>query len=119
METIHKLPFEAMPWKPAMLQFMPELLRSALKIDSAIVAFRVGTCHGIYTAKPNAYQIIAINNECPGNGHFEDVLQWFEASCRRDNKSLMFVEIMNDKFGEHLKVKRGFKIKGKNAMKRY
>lgn len=87
MTTAHNLPFEATPWKPALLQFMPELVRFALKLNSQIVAFRVGTCDGIYTATPKAYQIIAITNNVPGNGHFEDVLQWFEASCRRDNKS--------------------------------
>lgn len=111
MTTTHKLDFEAAPWEP------PLLIGLLLKMNNfETVAFRVGTCEGIYRTSDKAYQIIAITNSEPGNGHFEDVLQWFEASCRRDKKALMFMEIMNDKFGKHLQQKRGFKKDGLNNM---
>lgn len=119
MKTAHNLPFEAAPWEPSMLRFFPELVRSVMKIDNSIVAFKVGTCNGIYSATKKAYQIIAITNDNQGNGHFEDVLQWFEGSCRRDKKALMFLEIMNERFGEHLISKRGFKKQGRHLIKKF
>lgn len=117
MTTTHNLPFEAAPWEPSMAKFFPDLVRSVMHINSSIVAFRVGTCDGIYTAENGFYQIIAIKNDNPGNGHFEDVLQWFEASCIRDKKGLMFMEIMNEDFGKHLERKRGFKRSGHHMVK--
>lgn len=117
METIHKLDFEACPWEPAFKDLLPQLIADVMRIKEPIVAFRVGTCEGIYTVRDNAFQIIAVQNSKPGNGHFEDVIQWFENSCKRDKKNLMFMEIMNPKFGKHLCDKRGFKRKGSHAIK--
>lgn len=94
--TKHKLDFECTPYK---LQ---------IKGESLMVDFRVGTCHGLYTSTDKSYDIIAITNREKGNGHFEDVVEWFENSCRRDKKSLRFVEIMNDGFKTHLVNKRCF-----------
>lgn len=119
MHTTHNLPFEAAPWDPTFAEFFPQLLAIIMRIKEPIVAFRVGTCDGIYTVRDNAYQIIAIQNSEPGNGHFEDVLQWFENSCKRDKKNLMFMEIMNADFGRHLCLKRGFKRKGAHAIKKF
>lgn len=118
MITTHNLPFEACPWIPSGIEFLPEIIKKAFQFDQPIIAFRIGTCEGIYTANKKAYQIIAITNDCPGNGHFEDVLEWFEASCRRDKKSLMFMDILNQDFGDHLFVKRGFKWEGDNMIKK-
>ena len=81
--------------------------------------FKIGTCTGLWGAEDNFYIILAIDNDKPGNGHFEDVLQWFERSCKRDNKGLKFASILNPKFGRHLVHKRGFKIVGKDAIKIY
>lgn len=119
METIHNLPFEAAPWEPSFTNFFPQLVANIMRIKQPIVAFRVGTCEGIYTVRNGAYQIIAVQNSNPGNGHFDDVLQWFENSCKRDKKDLMFIEIMNPDFGRHLCLKRGFKQKGSHAIKKF
>lgn len=62
------------------------------------------------------YEIVAIINSSPGNGHFEDVLEWFENSCRRDNKSLRFCEVWNQNFMKHLKENRGFIAQGRNNL---
>jgi len=70
--------------------------------------FRVGTCEGLWCAKDDSYDILAITNKEQGNGHFNDVLQWFEQSCKRDNKSLRILEVWNEKFKAHLIDKRGF-----------
>ena len=43
--------------------------------------FKVGTCHGQYSVDDNGnYCIINVINEKKGNGHFNDVLEWFESS---------------------------------------
>ncbi len=114
MKTTHNLDFEAAPWEP------PLIIGMLLKMNNfETTAFRVGTCEGIYRTTDKAYQIIAVTNSNPGNGHFEDVLQWFENSCRRDKKALMFMEILNEQFGKHLEKKRGFKKQDKNMIKKF
>lgn len=98
-ETTHKLSFETAPWEIGFL----------LSAKNTILRFRVGSCEGIYETTDKHYVIIAIDNKINGNGHFEDVLEWFENSCKRDKKGLAFAEILNDRFYNHLKSKRGFK----------
>jgi hypothetical protein len=74
--------------------------------------FRVGTCDGLWRSTKNSFDILAILNSEPGNGHLDDVFEWFEQSCRRDGKKLMVLEIWNQSFKQHLINKRGFKRKG-------
>lgn len=106
--TKHQLDFEAAPWE------------SILCVDKNFTRFRIGTCEGLWASTPNSYDILAIDNKVPGNGHFEDVMQWFEHSCRRDKKALRFLEIMNKPFRNHLLTKRGFKPEGKdNVIKKF
>lgn len=93
-ETTHKLDFMACEDPKSRLGFH---------------LFRIGTCHGQWRAEFDAYEILSIINDTPGNGHFEDVLQWFEFACRRDKKSLRFMAMLNDRFTQHLIEKRGFK----------
>jgi len=78
--------------------------------------FRVGTCEGLFCAKEKTYDILAIVNNDPGNGHLTDVIEWFQQSCKRDKKSLRFLEIMNKKFKEKLIKKYGFKPDGKDNL---
>ena len=75
------------------------------------INFKVGTCHGMFTATDEAYQLVAVMNDQPGNGHFTDVLEWFENSAKRDGKALEVVEIWNDRLRQHLIQKRGFRLK--------
>lgn len=70
--------------------------------------FRIGTCSGQWGGTNTTYDILSIINDQPGNGHFDDVLEWFENSCKRDNRDLRFLEVMNPDFGQHLVSKRGF-----------
>lgn len=72
------------------------------------IEFKVGTCTGLYRTTGDAYEILTIVNRESGNGHLEDVLEWFEHSCRRDGKHLRFMEMMNEDFARHLITKRGF-----------
>lgn len=88
--------------------------------EQKFLLFRVGTCEGLWCSTDNTYDILAINNKSKGNGHFEDVLQRFESSCKRDKKKLRFLEIMNEDFKNHLINKRGFKIDNKvNCIKKF
>lgn len=95
--SIHDLPFESRPWVR----------------NPHIQEFRIGTCFGQWFVydwpKYRAYVILTVINDNPGNGHFEDVLQWFEQSARRDRYALEVWEIGNNSLYHHLVNKRGFK----------
>lgn len=81
--------------------------------------FRVGTCHGLWDSCPTAYLILTVNNEQHGNGHFTDLLEWFEVSCKRDNRDLIIQKVWNKRLKRHLVNKRGFVPKGANVVKRF
>lgn len=98
--SLHNLDFEAAPWEANLI------------VDEGFDKFRIGTCEGLWRSKGKTYEILAIINSTPGNGHFEDVLGWFEHSCKRDKKSLVISEVWNEKFKKHLIKKRGFKKDG-------
>ncbi len=83
------------------------------------ILFRVGTCEGLWRSTHKSYEILAIKNNAQGNGHLNDMFQWFEHSCRRDNKSLKVLEVWNDDFKNHLINKRGFKEYGDNVEKKF
>lgn len=72
--------------------------------------FKIGTCEGQWGCTDNCYYILSVINTSPGNGHLNDVFEWFEYSCKRDNKSLLVLEIFNIEFFYHLVSKRGFKV---------
>lgn len=100
-ESTHKLSFEIAPW-----------------LTQDFKRFRVGTCDGLWNATDESYDILAVTNEAPGNGHFEDVLEWFEQSCRRDKKSLRFLELWNEGLKKNLIEKRGFKDIGNDNVEK-
>jgi len=106
----HNLLFESRPWKS-----------SGWPLPGEFFQFRVGTIHGLWQSTEHSYDILAIDNDQPGNGHFEDVMQYFVRSCQRDHKDLRFLEVMNDRFKKHLINVRGFKKESKtnNVIKRY
>lgn len=95
-KSTHNLPFMTAPWE---YNVCPEIY---------IERFKVGTCQGIYQISAESYAIIAIDNKQPGNGHLNDVFEWFENGCKRDGKSLKVLELFNERFENHLKTKRGF-----------
>jgi len=108
MKTVHNLDFEACDYE------------SMLGVDENFLRFRIGTCEGLWQSTDKTYDILAITNSLPGNGHVEDVLQWFENSCKRDKKNFRFLECWNKPFKMHLTRKRGFSLEGKeNVIKNY
>lgn len=100
-KSTHDLSFEAAEWELSKWG-MTELMGSEFK------RFRIGTCSGLWQSTDKSYDILAIDNSKRGNGHFDDVLEWFENSCKRDKKHLMFLEVWNEKLMKHLIEKRGF-----------
>lgn len=92
LKTTHNLPFLSAPWWR----------------DPAWQVFNIGTCNGQWRATPEAYEILTIVNDAPGNGHLDDVFEWFENSCKRDSKALRVREVWNGYFLKHLIQKRGF-----------
>lgn len=96
-QTTHALPFES---------------TAPIERYGWYMLFRVGTCEGQYRATWDAYEILSIVNDNPGNGHLDDVFEWFEHSCKRDGKVLRVSEIWNERFYLHLIKKRGFKPDG-------
>jgi hypothetical protein len=70
--------------------------------------FKIGTCNGQWGCLKDSYFILSILNDEPGNGHLDDVFEWFENSCKRDGKNLLVLEIMNERFYTHLTSKKGF-----------
>lgn len=83
--------------------------------------FKVGTCDGLWYNTKKAFFILAIVNNCPGNGHFEDLLDWFYCSSVTSKLPLIIQEVgslqnaafgdfkVSDRFAKHLVEKRGFK----------
>lgn len=101
--TIHKLDFLTCLWER----------------DHEWNRFKIGTCDGLWRATFVTYDILVVNNELPGNGHFEDVFQWFENSCRRDGKMLRIMEVWNKRLKRHLIEKRGFECIGEHCVKTF
>lgn len=90
--TAHNLDFEACPWHR----------------NPSIQLFRIGTCEGQWLCTDLAFCIMSVINNEPGNGHLNDVFEWFEYACKRDGKALMILEFMNDRFKKHCIEKRNF-----------
>lgn len=92
VDTKHHLNFEATPWPR----------------DNRIMAYRVGTCHGQYSFMDGSLVLISIVNESPGNGHLEDVFEWFEYAAKAQRIPLVIAEFFNYRFKKHCIEKRGF-----------
>lgn len=100
-KSTHNLDFAIGQWEP--------LPGHTVDVAEGFLRFKVGTCNGLWRSTKSSYEILAVTNETPGNGHFDDVLEWFEQSCRRDKRSLRVLELWNEKLKKHLIEKRGFK----------
>lgn len=94
--STHRLLFEVAPW-----------FRDP---EGVIKLFRVGTCEGQWFCSNIAYHILSVANNEPGNGHLQDVFDWFEYACKRDCLNLMIMDFFNERFKLHCIKKRGFAI---------
>ncbi len=87
--------------------------------DHEFMRFRIGTCEGLWSGTDQSYEILAVKNTQKHNGHFNDVLQWFEHSCIRDKKHFIIKEVWNKNLKNHLILKRGFTKLGKSDLIKY
>jgi hypothetical protein len=88
--------------------------------DKDVSLFKIGTCHGQWYCQGQTYVILSVMNDEPGNGHLEDVFEWFEFACRRDGYKLKVQHIFNERFYKHLIEKRGFvKMDEENVIKMF
>jgi len=71
--------------------------------------YKIGTCHGIWGFTDDFYYILSVINEKPGNGHLEDVFEWFYNSCNREGVNLVMLECHNQDFYKYLIDKKEFK----------
>lgn len=95
IKTTHNLDF---CWKPSVYNFG----------GSDHKEYKVGTCHGQWGSTFDSYYVLSVINREPGNGHLDDVFEWFEHSAKRDGKNLMVLDCENQRFYNHLLAKRGF-----------
>lgn len=102
---IPSLPFEVSPWN------------HPLNFEGWLV-FRVGTCHGQWRSLEDAYEILGIINDQPGNGHFQETMRWFEQSCLRDGYVFRIREVWNKELAAKL-VKHGFVAEDNDMIKRF
>ena len=116
--TTHRLNFYSRPWKLkwywrlAMIVVRPKNDDKFPEIKWE--EFRVGTCVGQFRVTPEAYEILSIINSAPGNGHLEDLFEWFEYGCRRSRLPLRILRFTNQRFKKHLIDKRGFHAFGED-----
>ena len=126
------LPFECTDW----LDLNDEMNRIITRLDASgnvrrflasitdlnehnkkVQMFRVGMCHGVWYPTPTEYRILFIGNKKKGNGHFAAAVEWFEESCRRDKRALVFESLTNLRLKKHLIKKRGFTERGNDCIK--
>jgi hypothetical protein len=86
----------------------PLILQLLREGETPWMRFKVGTCEGLWRAENGNYEILAIDNKELNNGHFQDTMEWFENSCKREGYGLKFLSILNKRFMRHLVEKRGF-----------
>lgn len=90
-----------------------EILSKTKKVQ----LFQLGTCKGVWYPEGSEYRILFVFNTKKGNGHFNDVLERFETSCKREDRILVFEEVINEELAKHLIEKRGFVMRGSNCIK--
>lgn len=93
-KSTHDLKFESRPWK------LGVELSKLIPGSDKIMEFKVGTCNGQWFTDDNrnCFVILSIINHSPGNGHTDDIFEWFENSCKSYKYDLVVEKLMNQKF---------------------
>lgn len=81
--------------------------------------YKIGTVDGLWCHKNDSYIILTFNNTDKNNGHFTDVMEWFQYSCKRDKINFKILEVMNPDFKNHLQSNWNFVPCGKNDLIKY
>lgn len=64
--------------------------------------FIVGTCHGLWVQHNLSVDMWAVINEKPGNGHMDDVIEWFFQIAKAGNVPIRVMDISNKTFYDEL-----------------
>lgn len=106
-KSTNNLEFLHRPWLIANI-FLPE---------EEIYEYKVGTVRGLYRFdNKKKYLIInSVINDIPGNGHFKDLMEWLEFSCKNCKYDLVFEEIFNPRL-KMILTYYGFEILDNNKM---
>lgn len=83
------------------------LWKNPLVIGEGWRHYRVGTCTGAYRDAIQSFEILAIANSKPGNGHVEAMLAYFFKSCEKYSKHVIVKEVINTSLRDKL-CKLGF-----------
>jgi hypothetical protein len=83
-------------------------------LGEQLTELHVGTCHGLIDQSGKAIKIIAIMNDEPHNGNFQDFMDNVEGR----GKAVVVVEIWNKHLRQHLLKVRGYRPCKKNGHKR-
>jgi hypothetical protein len=105
LKTTHDLDFLAAPWTHPLL---PE------SVTDGVMAFIVGTCDEQYQLTKHGLEIVSVRNSVPGNGHLDDVFEWFEWSAKGNTQALYIRSFFNKRFKKHCIEKRGYTACGNN-----
>lgn len=79
------------------------------------MTLELGTCFVTFGEDEYFCDIFGISNKKKGNGHFNKTVEWFEARCKLNGKTLMFTSIENERLKKHLIEKRFFTLIGNSA----
>lgn len=75
--------------------------------QTGLTKFEVGTCRGLYKITDIAVEIHAVINDEPGNGHMDDVFEWFEGIAKHGKVPLVVLGA-SPEFKIELSQKRDF-----------
>lgn len=110
-KSTNNLDFLSRPWKLGMI-ICPKV---------GMHEFKVGDIHGLYRFDNDSKYLIinSVINDTPGNGHFKDLIEWFEFSCKNCKYDLVFEEIISDKLVQILYHYKFEKLDNRRMIKRY
>lgn len=103
IETTHKLNFNTSLWISPF-----NILSQDDEDDIPWRIYHIGTMHGQFRITKDSIEILSFLNESPGNGHLQDVFEWFEFLSNTEGKPIVIRECWNPGFKQHLISKRGF-----------
>jgi len=78
---------------------------------------KVGTCHAFYGETEIEFDIFGVGNSKKNNGHFNDLVEWFEYLAAIRNKNLLFSHFENLDLKRHMINKRGYTEQGHCVIK--
>lgn len=71
-------------------------------VDTGMNKFEIGTVHGLWNASTLSIDIFACINNEPGNGHLDDVFEWFFAIAKEKGLPVRVTNVSSPTFREQL-----------------